>query len=557
MTSIIFTILFFSWVSPEHFPPWSAFHTEVPAFLAGAVALFASWRWSSGKSVRSPAATWFLMGLVGIAATQFVAGQLLYGGDLLVVLIYVVTFAAAWLCGYQWVVTERKTNLLETVAFFLMCVGLLTSFQILVQWLQVEGAFGGWVLNAPHARKPYANVGQPNQAATALLMATVGAAILMHRGRIQAAVMWGALLMLGLAMTITQSRTALLAATVIVVLFSFTYRQSSRGPLTRTSVLFWLLLMYAGAWGFQSLEWGAAKAGIGVGNMVATGSRYLIWSQLVAGLAESPWWGYGWLQVAMAQQVGGLVIPGSEQANYSHNIFLDLALFLGIPLAGLVFVCAAVWIWRRAPRIRTSPNAVQAIFILIPFFLHSLLEFPHAYSYFLVVVGLLLGGIDAWSEGSSLCAVEIPQRVLVSFAIAWASLLLVTGREYILAEEDFRVNRFENSRLGETPVDYRPPNLVLLTQIGETLKAMRLRAKPNMPASDLELLIRVSKRYSWAALQFRTALALGLNNRPGEATQQLRVIKGLFSNAIYLEAKENYMRLQLEQYPQLSRVEIP
>jgi hypothetical protein len=89
------------------------------------------------------------------------------------------------------------------------------------------------------------------------------------------------------------------------------------------------------------------------------------------------------------------------------------------------------------------------------------------------------------------------------------------------------------------------------------LKAMRLRAKPGMTAEELGTLINVSKRYSWAPMQFRTALSLGLNDRPAEATQQLRVLKGLFAADIYEEAKENWLRLQKEQYPELGKVELP
>lgn len=413
------------------------------------------------------------------------------------------------------------------------------------------------MLGAPLARKPYGNVGQPNHAATILLMGAVGAAVLMQRGRLGSKALWPTVLMLGFAITVTQSRTALLAATLMVILFSVSYRPTDHGPLTRTSVLLWLLYMYAAAWIFQNLDWTATKAGIGVGNMVASGSRSLIWSQLLIGLMDSPWWGYGWLQVATGQQVGALSLPGQEQASFAHNIVLDLFVFLGVPLGTILSGFVVVWWWRRARRIQASANATQAFFVLIPFLIHSLLEFPHAYAYFLVVAGLLMGGIDAWSEGEKSWVKQLPKGVFAGFIAAWVALLVAVGYEYALAEEDFRVNRFENRRLGVTPSEYQPPDLVLLTQLRDMLRGMRLRAQPGMSEEDIEILVKISKRYSWAPLQFRTALALGLNNRPEEATQQLRVIKSLFANVIYVEAKENFLRLQVEQYPELSRVEIP
>lgn len=558
MADLIFVILAFCWVIPEHFPPWTAFHTELPAFAAAILAMLATWRWSATR-IKLPSAICLAVGLILSAVIQWRGGLILYGGDALVASIYIVTVAAAWLCGYQWVVTGQRTNLVELSSGFLMAVGLLTTFQVIAQWLQVEDAFSGWVLDAPRMSRAYGNVGQPNQAATVLLMGTVGAAVLMQRARISPLVTWCTLLMLGFAMTLTQSRTALLSATVTVALFCFFSRprRAGEGPLTRASVLLWLLFMYLAAWGFQNLDWSGAKTGIGVDSMVATGSRPLIWRQLTAGLMESPWLGFGWLQIATSQQAGALVISGTEQTNYAHNAVLDLFLIVGIPVACIVLGLIGAWWWRRARRIQDTVNATQAFFILLPFLVHSLLEFPHAYAYFLVVAGLLLGAIDAWTEGARPWIVSISKVLLVGFIAIWSALLLAVGYEYAQAEEDFRVNRFENRRLGETPASYFPPQLVLLTQLDDMLKAMRLRAKPGMTSEDLEILVKTSKRYSWAPLHFRTALSLALNDRPAEATQQLRVIKGLFAQDIYAEAKENFLRLQREQYPQLVNVELP
>lgn len=556
VASLIFVILAFCWVIPDHFPPWTAYHTELPAFMAAVLAMLASWRWGA-THLKLPAAIWWALGLVCSAVIQWLGGLVFYGGDALVASIYLITFAAAWLCGYQWVTTDQKTNLVELTAGFLVTVALLTAFQVIAQFFQVEDAFGGWVLDTPLTGRSYGNVGQPNQAATVLLMGTVGAAILMQRARISPRVMWCTLLMLGAAITLTQSRTALLSAALMSVLFCVFSRPAKDNALTRTSVLLWLLLMYLAAWGFHNLELNGIKTGIGVDTMLTTGSRPLMWKQLIAGLAESPWRGFGWLQIATGQQAGALLVPGTEQTNYAHNAMLDLFLVLGIPGACAVLGLAGSWWWCRTRQIRSSTDATQAFFVLLPFLVHSLLEFPHAYAYFLFIGGLLLGGIDAWTEGSRPWSLAISKSVLFVFTIAWGALLVATGYEYAQAEEDFRVNRFENRRIGETPSNYFPPQLVLLTQLDDMLKAMRLRAKRGMAPEELEVLVRSSKRYSWAPLQFRTALSLALNDRPAEATQQLRVIKGLFNQDIYVEAKENFLRLQREQYPELARVELP
>lgn len=557
MSGLIFLMLACCWLISDHFPPWTAFHTEVPAFLAAASALVACCRRSDYPGIKLTPAIGMVLALIVTVVLQWIGGKILYGGDALIASIYLITFAAAWVWGYQLATRDSKINLLEQASGFLLFVGLLTTFQAIAQFLHVEATFYGWVLDGPVNGRAYANVGQPNQAATVLLMGTVGAAILMLRGRIGQFVMWCAVLLLGVALTLTQSRTALLSATLIAILYVVCSPRAKEHGISRTSIFLWVLFIYLSAWGFQYLEVNEIKAGIGVDRMVAPGSRFLLWHQLIAGLMQSPWIGFGWLQIAAGQQAGSLIVPGPEQTNFAHNIVLDLFVVLGIPLACLVLGLAGWWWFRRARPITQSADAAAAFFLLLPLLIHSLLEFPHAYAYFLFVGGLLLGGIDAWTQSSKTIFLTISKPLLFVFAMIWTVLLVGTAYEYALAEEDFRVNRFENRRLGETPGDYRPPDLVLLTQLEGMLKGMRLRAKPGMSTEDIDSLVKISKRYSWAPLQFRTALALALNDRFAEATQQLRVIKGSFSESIYAEAKENLIRMRRDEYPQLDKLELP
>lgn len=152
---------------------------------------------------------------------------------------------------------------------------------------------------------------------------------------------------------------------------------------------------------------------------------------------------------------------------------------------------------------------------------------------------------------------EIGRSKLIVFVCIWSGLLLSLGREYLLGEEDFKVNRFENRRLGNTPLEYEIPDLQLLSQLGEAAKAMRYRAQPNMSTEELETLKVVSLRYTWAPMHFRTALALAINNRPREAEAQMRVLKSLFRADIYNEGKENFLKLKAEKYPQLEAVVLP
>jgi hypothetical protein len=291
--------------------------------------------------------------------------------------------------------------------------------------------------------------------------------------------------------------------------------------------------------------------------MATVGTRPIIWGQLSLAVLERPWFGWGWLQIAAAQQFGALSIAGTEQATFAHNVLLDLAVMLGIPVAAAVVTVIGLWFWRRKTKICGSINTIFLLCCLTPLVVHSMLEFPHAYAYYLVIAGVFAGALEALARNKRQGPIEIRSSVGIVFVCIWVGMLLSLGREYLLAEEDFKVNRFENRRVGNTPVEYQIPDLKLLTQLGDTAKAMRYRAQPDMSTEELETLKEVSLRYTWAPMHFRTALALAINNRPREAEAQMRVLQSLFRADIYNEGKENFLKLQQEKYPQLGNVVLP
>lgn len=558
-----FALLLLCWIVSIHFPPWDTFHNEAPAVAAALLGLLGSCRWSQ-HTVRVPAA----MGVVGlfiaIALAQWGAGQLLYGSDVLLLAIYAIVFASAWLWGYQWVRQCLTERLLDTLSLFMVTVGLVTAFQALVQWFHLEAVFTGWILDGLPDNRPRANIGQPNHVATTLLMASVAAFSLRYRLRTSRVVLWLVLVLLGFAVVLTRSRTALVSATLLTTMYFALSLRSKGLALRPAEAIVWLLLLFGMTWFLPYLNSiiteGFASAGdLGVipPQLTTPGARALLWRQMIEAILQRPWFGWGLLQIPIAHQAGALVIPGDVQLTYSHNMVLDASAMLGIPIAFAFCGLILGWFLKRAKPICRSGAANTALFMFVPLAVHAQLEFPHAYAYFVVLGGLLLGVIDGAVETPSARTYSVPRKALLAFVVGWSALLVAVTYEYMLVEEDFRVNRFENRNIGQTPVDYNPPDLVLLVQLDDMLHGMRLRALPGMSQEDVNILVKISKRYSWAQMQFRTALALGLNGRPEEATEQLKIIKALFPADVYEEAKENFTRLSIEKYPELRNVILP
>lgn len=291
--------------------------------------------------------------------------------------------------------------------------------------------------------------------------------------------------------------------------------------------------------------------------MGSVGTRPVIWRQMLFALAAHPWAGYGWLQVSVAQQEGALRLAGVEQTNYAHNILLDSAVMLGVPLTLALLGLACVWLGRRLLRLRSDDGtATAALLVVLPWAVHAMLELPHAYSYFLVPVGVLLGLFEMRTAAREDRSWLVAPWVVHAAAAGLVVILVALAMEYFAVEEDFRVNRFENRRLGQTPAAYVYPDLKLLTQFGGMLRAMRLRATPGMKPEDVQTLVAASHRYTWAPLQYRTALALGLNGQPEEARRHLAVIKALFHPSIYEEGRTSW-REQQQKYPELQAITLP
>jgi Virulence factor membrane-bound polymerase, C-terminal len=129
--------------------------------------------------------------------------------------------------------------------------------------------------------------------------------------------------------------------------------------------------------------------------------------------------------------------------------------------------------------------------------------------------------------------------------------------EYFLIEEDFRIVRFENLRIGHTPADYKIPNVWMLSHMASMLQGARQRPYPGMAIEEVENLRRSSLRFPYGSLSLRYALALGLNGDPPGATRQMAIIRGMYGEVYYQDAIYVLRSMQKEKYPVLAAVVTP
>lgn len=542
-----------AWLSYDHYRPWVNFHAEALALL-GIGLLAASRCFSSHPSAaNAPRIVLWVMAAALLPWFQYFLGISLFAGDALIASLYLCGLGAAIWLGYGYVtISQEKEAGLTAVFYVLWMVALVSAAIGLLQWLTLQEPLGMYLVQTDAGDRAMGNLGQPNQLATLLLMGMAALTWTFERKRIGSVGLIAGITFMTMVLVLAQSRAGMLSALIVAIFLVWRSRTTAGGTAARY-VFAWLvaygvavqMLPYVSDW----LLMGSSRNM----NLGADSARVTIWKQMLSGIGQSPWVGYGWNQTPTAHSAGSVAVPGSLTYTNAHNIVLDILAWNGVPLGLLLTGACAYWFVSRM-RGTTGVNAIYAMACLLPVAVHSMVEYPFAYSYFLLTAGLMVGIVEASHQGIK--TIKVRLRWIGSALAIWWLLGSYMVYEYLLIEEDFRVVRFENLRIGKTPAEYELPNIWMLSHMGAMLKGARQQAEPGMSAEDLENLRKASLRFPYGSLSLRYAQSLGLNGDPSGATRQMAIIRGMYGE-YYYQAAVNVLRTQQEKYPVLSEVITP
>ncbi len=288
------------------------------------------------------------------------------------------------------------------VLFALFCAawvgaGLLNLLVAVVQVFAPALADGHWVAVPSSPGRAIGNLRQPNHLSSLFMWAGVAVVglLLLRRLRLR----WAALLLwfFVFGVVLTASRTGGLS----VGLLALWGLLDRRLPRTARLLLMAAPLMYALSWWGLS-QWAAlSQSAFGAEQRLAesdiSGSRFGIWANTWQLVMQQPWAGVGFGNFNLAWTL--TPFPGRPGAffDHSHNLPLQLAVELGLPLATLVlglllWPLLRAW-WRALGNSDTTLGALQrcALLMVVMIGLHSLLEYPLWYAYFLLPTGWALG----------------------------------------------------------------------------------------------------------------------------------------------------------------------
>ena len=199
-----------------------------------------------------------------------------------------------------------------------------------------------------------------------------------------------ALVLLAVGCAATASRTGALQWLLMLALL-FWWRRGAPGAL----LLWGLLAASAYALAATLLPW-LLQGTQGVNSLgvfervlqepAGCESRSVLWANVLALIAQRPWTGWGWGELDYAHYITLFEGPRfCALLDNAHNLPLQLAVELGLPLALLLCGGVIMWMWRARPWREDLPHRRLAWGVLALVGVHSLLEYPLWYGPFQLV----------------------------------------------------------------------------------------------------------------------------------------------------------------------------
>lgn len=535
---------------PNHYYPWSSFWQDLAAGVGLCLLFWTVRPWRTAEW-RIPAAAALALLAACIPLLQWCFGQIFYFGDAFIASFYLAGLALAIALPS---VTPNPDALIGCALGSVLSAAVISVGLALMQWLRIDG-LSIFLADFPPGGRPYANLAQPNQLATLLMLGVVATLSLLQRrvlGRISCSVLitW---LLVGVAMT--QSRTAWLAMALLVLWLLWVSKPAQLR--LRPSAVVGMGGGYAAlviAWPLLSTTL-LVTPGRTLTDQASGGVRFELWSALLDAVGRAPWLGYGWNQTSVAQiRVATDRAASGTWVEDSHNIVIELLVMNGIPLGALIVAGLAAWLCCRAVRCSDAHVALALSAVLV-IGMHAMLEFPLDYAYFLLPLGLVVGCIEAKS-GKTGCF-TVKGVVPMIFGAVMTLLLLRVTVEYADIEHRNRALRFEMAGFGEQADLGEAVPIYLLTQLEELPQFARKVARRGMSPQELDSMRKMAERYAYPPVLFRYALAAGLNGNPATSTQTLRVLCRVHPVERCEEGRIAWERMANGPYPDLIRVSPP
>ena len=391
------------WVLPflhyRHEFPLTTFDQEWWSALLGVFALTLLATKDFWQQPRIPRIAQLPIGLIAILLLQMALHKVAYIDQGLLYILYLLFAALLMLLGAKLRACFGIEKVTTILAIFLLIGAEASTLIGVLQYYRWHTPLDPVILL--RVSKVFGNLAQPNHFANYIALGLISLGLLFQRHILKTGFVAGLAVPMLFVMTLSGSRSTWL---YLLLMSGLAWWGSRRDMQQRALLRYSLLLILC--FGVMHLVVklpfmaGATSTEDTLQRLFVTansgGIRLYLWHESWLMFTQSPWLGVGFGQFAWHHfQLLPVLQPNNINGLYNnaHNLIFQIAAEAG--LAGLLVLFASLGVWLHGIRRATLGAAhwwgYAALGVLA---IHSLLEYPLWYTYFVAVAAILLGVLD-------------------------------------------------------------------------------------------------------------------------------------------------------------------
>jgi O-antigen ligase len=558
-------------IYPRHTLPISSFYGEWLAGTLGLLALLPLLKRNSWQPLEIPQIALVFLGFIALVFIQWSLGMLNSSQYALMAASYLIWAFFLAVLGSHLRRQLGWERLVTVLAWFVLVSGLLNGIFVLLQLIMQNGV----AMSFMPKLSGYGAIAQPNHFANHTALALASLFFLYARGHLKLLATLPATLAFLFMFSLSGSRSTWLYLLAFVILalvlralvvgqqgLRAQVEQSQSRRLLRMALIalpLFALVQLAVFFLFNQtslekvsslpterlLDESVAISGLTI--------RLHLWQESWQLFMQSPWLGIGlgqirWETFNTFNQDLAAGMPATFE--HAHNLFIHIMTELGV--AGLVLLLTGVVAWLRGFSWKhLSFSSWWLLAMLGVIFIHSMLEYPLWYAYFLGMAAFLLG---AGEEKTSQVRIAFSGRALVVTILVLGTVHLgstLAGNQIIKhwmyvglkdgVQPEYQEAMFNDLHWVQNKTLFAPYVLVLYAH---------LLTPDETDLQEKLAITRASLNYMpTRAAAYRYPLLLALNNEPEEAVRQLRNALAVFKGSFTKQLKDlpfQYWQLYVE-----------
>ena len=403
LAHISLTLVGLMWVLPflyyRHAYPLTTFYQEWGAAMLGMLAgtyLLGRQYWQDAEIPRIVQLPILLM-LLGLL--QLTLSQAVYFEQTQLFAMYMLWATLLMMLGHGLRKQLGMPVMFGALAVFLLLGAELNALIGVLQHYRLQ-TFLDAVVTMKTSMAVYGNLAQPNHYASYIVMGLISLGLLRSRLRTWQVILLALPLLFVLVLSGSRSSWLYLLG-MAALAFMMQYRDKALRHLLNYSLLLLpaFLLMHLAV----QIPWMAETTGsvTTMQRLAGAGSsgsiRGYLWYEAWIMFSQSPLLGAGigqfaWQHFLLVPELNTHEVTGLY--NNAHNLIMQLAAEMGVFGVAILLGALAMWLWRGKQRTQYTAYHWWGYSILLVLGIHSLLEYPLWYAYFLGVAAVLLGALD-------------------------------------------------------------------------------------------------------------------------------------------------------------------